>query len=121
MKSVTFSVIFFKMNEEKDQTFVKNNFWKKVKEVGSKIPFLKDIVAMYYCLLDEKTPMTVKASIALALVYFISPIDAIPDFIAALGFTDDAGVIASTLLLIKGQLKDTHYKQAEDYLDDRNN
>ncbi len=104
------------METNEKETFVKENFWSKVKGVGAKIPFLKDVVAMYYCLLDEKTPIAAKASIALALVYFISPIDAIPDFIAALGFTDDAGVIATTLLLIKSQLKDEHYEKANDYL-----
>ena len=106
------------MEPEENESFVKENFWSKVKQVGAKIPFLKDVVAMYYCMMDEKTPITAKASIALALFYFISPIDAIPDFIAALGFTDDAGVIASTLLLIKTQLKDEHYELATKYLAD---
>ncbi|TGL62710.1 DUF1232 domain-containing protein [Leptospira ognonensis] len=104
---------------EKD-SFVKENFWGKVKKFGEKIPFLKDVVAMYYCLLDEKTPLKAKASITLALVYFISPIDAIPDFIAALGFTDDIGIIATTLLLIKTQLKEEHYEQAEAALKNEN-
>jgi len=104
------------MEPRENETFVKKNFWSKVKQVGAKIPFLKDVIAMYYCLMDENTPLAAKASIALALVYFISPIDAIPDFIAALGFTDDAGVIATTLLLIKSQLKEVHYELANQYL-----
>jgi uncharacterized membrane protein YkvA (DUF1232 family) len=105
------------MKDQNKEEFIKENFWTKVKKVGSKVPFLKDIIAMYYCLLDEKTPLTAKASIVLALVYFISPIDAIPDFIAFLGFTDNASVIASTLILIKSQMTDEHYAKANDYLE----
>lgn len=108
------------MEPSEKESYVKENFWGKVKKFGAKVPLLKDVVAMYYCLLDEKTPLKAKASITLALVYFISPIDAIPDFIAALGFTDDIGIIATTLLLIKTQLKEEHYAQAESYLKNEN-
>ncbi|PKA24817.1 hypothetical protein CH381_18850 [Leptospira sp. mixed culture ATI2-C-A1] len=104
------------MKENQKLKFIKTNFWKKIKETGQKIPFLKDVIAMYYCLLDENTSLSVKASIALALVYFISPVDAIPDIILGLGFTDDAGVIATTLLLIKSQLKPEHYAKANESL-----
>ncbi|MBM9545838.1 DUF1232 domain-containing protein [Leptospira sp. 201903074] len=107
------------MNENQKLKFIKTNFWKKIKETGKKIPFLKDIIAMYYCLMDENTSLTAKASIALALLYFISPVDAIPDVILALGFTDDAGVIATTLVLIKSQLKPEHYAKANESLNDR--
>ncbi|MCZ8156834.1 MAG: YkvA family protein [Leptospira sp.] len=104
------------MDSEEQESFVKNNFWQKVKQVGSKIPFLRDVVAMYYCLLDEKTSFSAKATIVLALVYFISPVDAIPDFIALLGFTDDASVIATTLLMIKSQMTNEHFVKADEYL-----
>jgi uncharacterized membrane protein YkvA (DUF1232 family) len=108
------------MKPNDKEAFVKENFWNKVKQVGAKIPFLSDVIAMYYCLLDSKTSMTAKATIVFALVYFISPIDAIPDFIAVLGFTDDAGVIASTLILIKSQMTKEHYDKANEYLNKNN-
>lgn len=104
------------MDENDKLNYIKSNFWKKIKETGKKIPFLKDVIAMYYCLLDENTSISAKASIVLALLYFISPIDAIPDIILALGYTDDAGVIATTLLIIKSQLKPEHYAKASESL-----
>ncbi|MDZ4726589.1 MAG: YkvA family protein [Leptospira sp.] len=98
---------------QEKETFIKNNFWKKIKETGAKLPFVNDVIAMYYCLLDEKTSLSAKASIVFALLYFITPIDVIPDFILALGYTDDATVIASTILLLKSQLKTEHYEKAK--------
>ncbi len=39
-----------------------------------------------------------------AIVYLVSPIDAIPDFIPVLGFTDDATVIAFVIKSLKSEL-----------------
>ena len=41
-----------------------------------------------------------------ALIYFVSPIDAIPDFIPVFGFTDDAALIALALVAIRSDLDD---------------
>jgi uncharacterized membrane protein YkvA (DUF1232 family) len=51
---------------------------------------IQDALAMYFCMMDPATPLPVKATIAGALTYFLSPIDAIPDAIVGLGFTTSA-------------------------------
>ncbi|MCP9774996.1 YkvA family protein [Cyanobium sp. WAJ14-Wanaka] len=48
-------------------------------------------------LLDPQTPATVKATVLAALTYLLMPMDGIPDFIPALGFSDD--LVAMTALL----------------------
>ncbi len=39
-----------------------------------------------------------------ALLYFLMPIDAIPDFVPGVGFLDDAGVIAMALTAAKSEI-----------------
>ena len=39
-----------------------------------------------------------------AVVYFVLPFDIVPDFIAGLGFVDDAAVIAWTLKSVRGDV-----------------
>jgi len=39
-----------------------------------------------------------------ALVYFLMPLDAIPDFLPGIGFLDDAGVIAMALAAVKSEV-----------------
>lgn len=40
-----------------------------------------------------------------AIIYFVNPFDVIPDFIAGLGFLDDAGIIAFVIRNIRGELQ----------------
>lgn len=92
------------------------NFLKTAKQFGGRLPFLRDAVAMYFCMLDEKTPLWARAAIASALAYFLFPVDAIPDVIAGLGFTDDAGVIATTISTVLAVVADRHRQQADQFL-----
>ena len=50
-----------------------------------------------------------------ALLYFIIPIDAIPDITPIIGFLDDAGVIASAVYMYKDDIK-PYTEKAEDWL-----
>jgi uncharacterized membrane protein YkvA (DUF1232 family) len=86
--------------------------------VAGYVPFAEDAVAAYYCALDRATPMRVRASILGALVYFIAPADALPDVLPALGFTDDAAVLAATLQLIAAYVLPEHREAARRALTD---
>jgi uncharacterized membrane protein YkvA (DUF1232 family) len=67
---------------------------------------------MYYCAIDQKTPLWAKGIAFGALAYFISPVDVIPDTIPIAGFTDDAGVVAAALTAIGKNVTDVHKNQA---------
>ncbi|WP_019911696.1 YkvA family protein [Paenibacillus sp. HW567] len=104
---------YSKRNEE----LVKKSFWSKTKKFAGKIPFTKDAVAMYYCAVDAKTPLWAKGIAFGALAYFISPIDAIPDALIGLGFTDDAAIIAAGVRAIAGQVTDEHRQKSEAFFE----
>lgn len=106
----------FPYSKEKEE-MVKQNFWTKTKKVAGKIPFTKDVIAMYYCAIDAKTPLWAKGIAFGALAYFISPIDAIPDALIGLGFTDDAAIIAAGIKAIAGQVTDEHKDKAEAFFE----
>jgi uncharacterized membrane protein YkvA (DUF1232 family) len=91
------------------------NFLTDVRRFVGKVPFTKDAVSLYFCLLDSKTPLHVKLTIGAALAYFLSPVDAILDILPAIGFTDDAGVIATTLMTVAPHIRDEHRQQADEF------
>ena len=60
---------------------------------------LRSALTLYVLLKESDIPVWAKGSAIAALVYFISPIDAIPDFLPG-GYVDDLAMMA----LLLGQL-----------------
>lgn len=83
---------------------VESKLWVKLEKVGKKISFAKDLLALYRYLVDGKVSWHRKAIVAGALIYFIVPIDAIPDLAPLFGYMDDLGVIAATLKFLGSEL-----------------
>lgn len=107
------------VNQERyrrDKARVEKGFWPKVKRVMDRVPFIEEAVAAYYCALDPTTPLQVKAILLGALAYFILPADMVPDFIAWLGFTDDAAVLAAAIRNVAPAISDEHRARARQRL-----
>lgn len=100
-----------------DEARVRAGFWKKLTAGVSRIPFAEDAAAAYYCALDNRTPTRVRALLFGALAYFLLPVDAVPDVFPALGFTDDAAVLAATFNLLAGHIGQRHRLAARSALD----
>ena len=83
-------------------------FWKKLRRVLARIPFAEDLVAAYYCAVDSETPAYVRAVLFGAVAYFILPVDMVPDFLAGLGFTDDASVLAAAVAAVGRHMQPKH-------------
>jgi uncharacterized membrane protein YkvA (DUF1232 family) len=102
---------------KKDRTRVERDFWQKLKATCRKIPFIDDLTAVYYCAMDPTTPLHVKAILFGALAYFVVPFDIVPDFIALLGFADDAAVLYAAIRTVLPHLKPEHRDRAKEALD----
>lgn len=100
-----------------DQARVDRGFWTKVRRYGRRVPFLADAFAAYYCARDPRTPLPAKAALMGALAYFVLPTDMLPDFIALLGFTDDATVLYAAIRSIAPHVTDEHRDKAQAALD----
>jgi uncharacterized membrane protein YkvA (DUF1232 family) len=96
----------------RNEARVERSFWAKLRRSVGRVPFLEDAVSAYFCAFDPATPRPVKAMLLAALAYFVVPSDLIPDFIAGLGFTDDATVLFATLRLVAGNITPRHRRLA---------
>lgn len=97
---------------------VREGFWPKVRKVAAKVPFIDDVLAVWWCARDPETPIAAKGMMMAALAYFVLPTDAIPDVLAGVGFTDDAAVIAALLAVVGKNIKDRHRAAARRFLGD---
>jgi len=87
---------------------VRRGFWDKAKRVAARFPFAEDLLAAYYCALDQGTPVHVRATLFAALAYFVLPFDFFPDLLPLIGFTDDVAVLLTALRLISSNMRAEH-------------
>lgn len=102
---------------KRDRGRVERDFWQKLKATCRRIPFIDDLIAVYYCAMDPATPLQVKAILFGALAYFVVPFDIVPDFVTIFGFGDDAAVLYAAVRAVLPHIKPTHRAQAKDALD----
>ncbi|HEY8696022.1 MAG TPA: YkvA family protein [Rhizomicrobium sp.] len=96
----------------RNSRIVEEGFWTKLLRLAGRIPFAEELAAAYFCAVDPATPLRVKGLLFAALAYFVTPIDLIPDFIAGLGYTDDAAVLAAAVGLVSGNIRERHHARA---------
>ena len=87
----------------------------KLKERAKKLK--TDIPAVFLALKEKGTPWYAKALAAIVIIYALSPVDLVPDFIPILGYLDDViilpALIALTLKFIPSDVFEKCRKSAE--------
>lgn len=102
---------------KQDRARVERDFWHKLKATARKIPFIDDVTAVYYCAVDPSTPLQAKVILYGALAYFVVPFDLVPDFMALIGFADDAAVLYAAVRAVLPHIKPEHRQRAKEALD----
>jgi uncharacterized membrane protein YkvA (DUF1232 family) len=97
---------------------VRARFWPTAKKALRSLPFIEEVVAAYFAMLDSRTPMRARLTLVGALAYFVAPIDFMPDFVIGLGFIDDASVLMAALAAVKTSISNEHREAARRALAD---
>ena len=98
-------------DEDKLERFLQR-IEKKLKEIpaiGNKladIPIMVSLVKSYIKKEYTDLPLGTIIAIISALIYFISPIDVIPDAIPVIGYADDAAVIAFCWKMVESDISE---------------
>ena len=87
---------------------IRERFWPTVKRALRHVPFIDEVVAAYYAMLDPETPLASRLTLIAALAYFVTPFDLVPDFILAIGFLDDASVLIAAISAVRSSIKEEH-------------
>lgn len=98
---------------ERDRQKVEAGFWPKLRRIAKRVPFIGELLAAYYCALDPKSPLQVKAVLMGALAYFVLPLDVVPDFLAFFGFADDAAVVYGAIKMVAKHITPEHRAKAD--------
>lgn len=68
---------------------------------------------LWFTVQSPSTPAAVKAPLIAALVYVGLPVDAVPDMLPLVGFSDDAAVVAAALAAAHAYITDDITAKAE--------
>ncbi len=102
------------MSNTSDREFSERGFWAKVagsaKKAGGEV--VEKALTLYYVASDARTPAWIRVYLFSALGYFVAPLDAIPDFTPAAGFSDDLGVLSLALAAAVVHIRAEHREQA---------
>lgn len=90
---------------EPEAQIIANRVDKKITRYKFDISLVKHIRALIRYLLDKNVKWYRKSIVIAALIYFLTPIDAIPDFTPFFGFLDDMGVIAFTIKFLGKEIQ----------------
>jgi len=82
--------------------FDDSGFWSKVKNfaVTAGREVIEKALWLYYAAQAPETPVWAKTAIYGALAYFMMPLDAIPDVMPVVGYTDDLGTLAAAVTTV---------------------
>ena len=95
-----------KTEEKARRTAGKKNNSKKtsVRDLVSYVTLFASLVRDYVKKEYREIPVGSIVAIIAALLYFVSPIDILPDFIPGLGYIDDTAILAFSFMNMKSDL-----------------
>lgn len=105
-------------------SYSEENFWEKIKTFASSAgkEVIEKALLLYYAAQNPTTPPWAKTTIYAALAYFIFPVDAIPDVLPVVGFTDDWGTLIAaitvTAIYITPEVKEQAKQKMRDWFKD---
>lgn len=98
--------------------FDESGFWGTLtacaKRAGQKV--VLSALKAFYVLRSSETPLWAKSVVAGALVYFVSPVDAVPDVLPVAGYSDDLAVLLGALKSVADHVTPPVTRQAEETL-----
>ena len=93
----------------------KDDIRRKFESQGPLGRFIEDAKILFSLVSDywsgeyREIPYWAISAVVFALLYVLSPVDLVPDFIPVVGYVDDAMVVALCLSMIEAELK--NYKE----------
>ena len=104
----------------KQLAFSDEGFWTKLKKfaLSAGREVVEKALTLYYTAQNPNVPAWAKTVVVGALTYFISPVDAIPDMLVGVGFTDDLGVLLAAIATVSVYINAETKEQAQQKLTD---
>lgn len=79
--------------------------WTRLFRFGAWLKILRDnAIILFYAWRHPLTPNYIKGILAALMIYLISPIDILPDYLPLVGIADDAALVTGAMLFLTNLL-----------------
>jgi len=95
---------------------VEQGFWPRVREKLGVEERLEDGVTLYYCAVDPRTPVKVKALLMAALAAFVTPARGPVRVLGSLAGLNASALFAKALETARSHVRDEHRERAREAL-----
>lgn len=94
--------------------YTEEGFWEKAGRfaLAAGREVIEKALWLYYAARSPQTPQWARNVIYGALAYFILPVDAIPDLLPVVGYSDDLGALAAAVGMVALYITDEVKEQA---------
>ncbi len=92
------------MDDEDKVVYSEENLWNRLEKSGKKISFARDLLALYRYMDDPLVAKGKKLIVAAALIYFVTPIDKVPQFVKFFAALDELGVMTALIKFLGKEL-----------------
>lgn len=101
-----------------DHIYSDNRFFAKIRRVfrAAGKELIHKALLLYFVLQRPDLPLAVRTVIISSLAYFIWPLDAIPDVLVPVGYSDDLAALASALVMAAMYIDQTVRTKADQQL-----
>jgi len=96
----------------RDAETVERGFWTRVREHLGVEERLEDGVTLYYCAVDARTPLKVKALLMAALASFVMPARGPMRLLGSLAGMNASALFAKALTAAQDHVRDEHRERA---------
>lgn len=107
------------LSAETTKRYDPKRLWQKItdhaKQAGREV--VNYTLQLHYAAQRPGTPAWAKRTAYGAIAYFILPLDAVPDFMAGVGYTDDLGALALAVSTLATYIDDEVRSQSREQLD----
>ncbi len=99
------AVIAGEQDFQEKAAFINEQMDRKLAKIGRGLRILVDVLALFRYMTDPDVHWAKKGVVVGALLYFIIPVDSIPDVAPLVGYLDDIGVVGVAVRYLGSQLK----------------
>lgn len=99
--------------------FDHDDFWEKITRLAGRLGkgLVERLLIAYQVAIDPKTPLWARGTLFGALAYFGLPLDAVPDVVPFMGFTDDLTLLTAALGSVILHTRWRHVRRARRTMD----